>query len=71
MSWEPTDSFVDHASKEVMDLIDKWKQRDGADDLTCGLILEALSKSLLAFAEGPDPTGTAHGFPDHHGRVDA
>ncbi|MGB1622536.1 MAG: hypothetical protein ACPHAS_07715 [Synechococcus sp.] len=51
-----------------MSLVDQWKQRYGADDVSCGLILEAMSKSLLEFADTPDPTATAHGYPNHDGR---
>ena len=46
-----------------MDLIDRWKQRDGADDLTCGLIFEAMSKILLAFADGPVQQEQPKAFP--------
>ncbi|WP_392350636.1 hypothetical protein [Parasynechococcus sp.] len=70
MAWQATPSFVEEASQEVMELVEQWKQRFGADDVTCGLILEAMSQSLLAFAETPDPKTTAHGFPNHDGRND-
>lgn len=68
MSWKATTSFVDKASQDVMSLVEQWKQRYGADDVSCGLILEAMSKSLLEFADTPDPTATAHGYPNHDGR---